>query len=83
MGNKSLDPIGTFFKRTNPQLSICRLLHRKFRLVCMLIYPSKRASTMNIEVGSYEAKTKLPELLRGVQSGKCFSHWKPPTLSPS
>ncbi len=24
---------------------------------------------MNIEVGSYEAKTKLPELLRGIQAG--------------
>ncbi|MCE5360839.1 MAG: type II toxin-antitoxin system prevent-host-death family antitoxin [Acidithiobacillus sp.] len=28
---------------------------------------------MNIEVGSYEAKTKLPELLRGVQSGKRYT----------
>ncbi len=28
---------------------------------------------MNIEVGSYEAKTKLPELLRGVQSGKHYT----------
>ncbi len=28
---------------------------------------------MNIEVGSYEAKTKLPELLRGVQSGKQYT----------
>lgn len=24
---------------------------------------------MNIEIGSYEAKTKLPELLRGIQTG--------------
>ncbi len=24
---------------------------------------------MNIRVGSYEAKTKLPELLRGIQAG--------------
>ena len=24
---------------------------------------------MNIQVGSYEAKTKLPELLRGIQAG--------------
>ncbi len=28
---------------------------------------------MKIEVGSYEAKTKLPELLRGVQSGNCYT----------
>ncbi|WP_339057045.1 hypothetical protein [Candidatus Regiella endosymbiont of Tuberolachnus salignus] len=28
---------------------------------------------MNIEIGSYEAKTKLPELLRGVQLGKRYT----------
>ena len=28
---------------------------------------------MNIEVGSYEAKTKLPELLRGIQTGKRYT----------
>ncbi len=28
---------------------------------------------MNIEIGSYEAKTKLPELLRGVQEGKRYT----------
>jgi prevent-host-death family protein len=28
---------------------------------------------MKIEVGAYEAKTKLPELLRQVQEGKCFT----------
>jgi prevent-host-death family protein len=28
---------------------------------------------MNIEVGSYEAKTKLPELLRGVQTGNRYT----------
>lgn len=28
---------------------------------------------MNIEIGSYEAKTKLPELLRGVQQGNRYS----------
>ncbi|NDP39000.1 MAG: type II toxin-antitoxin system prevent-host-death family antitoxin [Rhodoferax sp.] len=28
---------------------------------------------MKIEVGSYEAKTKLPELLRGVQAGKRYT----------
>ncbi|MBS0353476.1 MAG: type II toxin-antitoxin system prevent-host-death family antitoxin [Proteobacteria bacterium] len=28
---------------------------------------------MNLEIGSYEAKTKLPELLRGVQAGKRYT----------
>lgn len=28
---------------------------------------------MNIEIGAYEAKTKLPELLREVQAGKRFT----------
>lgn len=28
---------------------------------------------MHIEVGSYEAKTKLPELLRGVQAGSRYT----------
>jgi len=28
---------------------------------------------MNVEVGAYEAKTKLPELLRGVQAGKRYT----------
>ena len=28
---------------------------------------------MKIEIGSYEAKTKLPELLRQVQQGKRFT----------
>ncbi|WP_424194666.1 type II toxin-antitoxin system Phd/YefM family antitoxin [Ampullimonas aquatilis] len=28
---------------------------------------------MNIEIGSYEAKTKLPELLRGVQEGNRYT----------
>lgn len=28
---------------------------------------------MNIEVGSYEAKTKLPELLRGIQIGNRYT----------
>ncbi len=28
---------------------------------------------MNIKVGSYEAKTKLPELLRGVQLGNRYT----------
>lgn len=28
---------------------------------------------MSIEVGSFEAKTKLPELLRGVQNGNSYT----------
>lgn len=28
---------------------------------------------MKIEIGSYEAKTKLPELLRGVQAGNQYT----------
>jgi prevent-host-death family protein len=28
---------------------------------------------MKIEIGAYEAKTKLPELLRQVQAGKLFT----------
>ena len=28
---------------------------------------------MNIEIGSYEAKTKLPELLRGIQAGNRYT----------
>jgi antitoxin (DNA-binding transcriptional repressor) of toxin-antitoxin stability system len=28
---------------------------------------------MHIEVGSYEAKTKLPELLRGIQAGNRYT----------
>jgi len=28
---------------------------------------------MNIEIGSYEAKTKLPELLRGVRAGNRYT----------
>lgn len=28
---------------------------------------------MHLEVGSYEAKTKLPELLRGVQAGNHYT----------
>ena len=30
-------------------------------------------SCVNIEIGSYEAKTKLPELLRGVQGGNRYT----------
>ena len=28
---------------------------------------------MKTEVGAYEARTKLPELLRGVRSGRCYT----------
>jgi len=28
---------------------------------------------LNIEIGSYEAKTKLPELLRGIQAGNRYT----------
>ena len=28
---------------------------------------------MNIEIGSYEAKTKLPELLRGIRAGNRYT----------
>ena len=28
---------------------------------------------MNIKIGSYEAKTKLPELIRGVQAGNHYT----------
>ena len=28
---------------------------------------------MTIEIGSYEAKTRLPELLRGIQAGKRYT----------
>ena len=28
---------------------------------------------MNIEIGSYQAKTRLPELLRGVQAGQRYT----------
>jgi antitoxin (DNA-binding transcriptional repressor) of toxin-antitoxin stability system len=28
---------------------------------------------MHIKIGSYEAKTKLPELLRGIQAGKRYT----------
>ena len=33
----------------------------------------KQGYEMNTEIGSYEAKTKLPELLRSVQSGQRFT----------
>ncbi len=35
--------------------------------------PVLPGNTLKIEVGSYEAKTKLPELLRQVKSGESFT----------
>ena len=44
------------------------------RLVYILVYTtSLQEDVMKIEIGSYEAKTKLPELLRQVKSGKSFT----------
>jgi len=34
---------------------------------------TSQEKTMKIEVGSYEAKTRLPELLRQVKAGKSFT----------
>jgi prevent-host-death family protein len=44
-------------------------------LVYMLVYMRVciAGEIMKIEIGSYEAKTKLPELLRQVKSGKSFT----------
>ena len=45
------------------------------RLVYILVYSkfALQEDVMKIEIGSYEAKTKLPELLRQVKSGKSFT----------
>ena len=45
------------------------------RLVYILVYNLIGAAgyTMKTEIGSYEAKTKLPELLRQVKNGKSFT----------
>jgi len=43
------------------------------RPVYTLVYMHGLEQTMNIEVGSYEAKTKLPELLRGIQAGNRYT----------
>ena len=40
-------------------------------LVCIKFEPQERA--MKIEIGSYEARTRLAELLRQVKSGKSFT----------
>ena len=40
-------------------------------LVCIKFVSSGKA--IKIEIGSYEAKTKLPELLRQVKTGKSFT----------
>ena len=45
------------------------------RLVYVLVYMKfiLQEKIMKIEVGSYEAKTRLPELLRQVRTGKSFT----------
>jgi len=45
------------------------------RLVSILIYGklALRENVIKIEIGSHEAKTKLPELLRQVKAGKSFT----------
>jgi prevent-host-death family protein len=40
-------------------------------LVCIKVMLS--GNVMKIQIGSYEAKTKLPELLRQVKTGKSFT----------
>jgi prevent-host-death family protein len=40
-------------------------------LVCIKLASQEKA--MKIEIGSYEAKTRLPELLRQVKTGKSFT----------
>src|SRR3989338_6600544 len=61
----------------------CRHLRKCFqpeslilsRLVYILVYVkfALQGKSMKIEIGSYEAKTKLPELLRQVKTGKSFT----------
>jgi antitoxin (DNA-binding transcriptional repressor) of toxin-antitoxin stability system len=43
------------------------------RPVYILVGTWRWRLVMNIEVGSYEAKTKLPELLRGIQAGHRYT----------
>jgi len=45
------------------------------RLVYTLVYMEVglREESMKVAVGSYEAKTRLPELLRQVKTGKSFT----------
>jgi len=45
------------------------------RLVYILVYVkfTLQEKIMKIAIGSYEAKTKLPELLRQVKTGKSFT----------
>lgn len=43
------------------------------RLVYKLVYGNLEIANMGTEIGSYEAKTKLPELLRAVRRGKAFT----------
>jgi antitoxin (DNA-binding transcriptional repressor) of toxin-antitoxin stability system len=43
------------------------------RPVYTLVHTNQKEQIVNIEVGSYEAKTKLPELLRGIQAGNRYT----------
>lgn len=42
-------------------------------LVCNLVCKRPQETIVKIEVGSYEAKTKLPELLRGIKAGNRYT----------
>lgn len=44
-----------------------------WRLVYNLVCCFGKEGAMNIEIGSYEAKTRLPELLRGIQAGRRYT----------
>lgn len=43
------------------------------RLVYKLVYIKPGCRIMETQIGSYEAKTRLPELLRAVRRGKAFT----------
>lgn len=43
------------------------------RLVYKLVHTNPELEIMEKQVGSYEAKTRLPELLRAVRRGKAFT----------
>jgi antitoxin (DNA-binding transcriptional repressor) of toxin-antitoxin stability system len=59
------------------KIGTCRVENIKrldiLQLVYKLVYIDAWRNTVNIKVGSYEAKTKLPELLRGVQAGNHYT----------
>lgn len=42
-------------------------------MTSILVYKSLKCLMMQEEIGSYEAKTKLPEILRRVESGESFT----------